>query len=191
MNTVPTIAFNMRIDDDHHFTALGSDVLLHLYRVGEGPVVPREVPLSICVLDIQPDHIISCVVKKRLTKTKTKQREKKDGGRRDTGCCVNQSYCRHGGHRLHLCSSTYIGGIRWRTTGASLLFQSVRHTYYASNLHSLFVLSKRMDFKVAQHSQKGRKVARIMRKKKKKNEGFASTRPKKKICLKIAITFEK
>lgn len=56
---IVTITLDMGVDNDDHLATLGGNVLLHDNGVGECSIVPCEVSLSISVLNIQPDNIIS------------------------------------------------------------------------------------------------------------------------------------
>mmetsp|Transcript_1308 Transcript_1308/g.2251 ORF Transcript_1308/g.2251 Transcript_1308/m.2251 type:complete len:223 (+) Transcript_1308:1253-1921(+) len=62
VDVVVVVSFDVRVDDGHHSPTLFPKSLLHLDGVGEESLVPREVPLSIRVFDIQPEDVIGVVV---------------------------------------------------------------------------------------------------------------------------------
>ena len=81
MDAVPSVALDVRIDDDHHLPPLRRNVLLHRCGARERTVVPREVPLPVRVLDIQPDHVVAYARSKSLDKEEQKREGK--GGREE------------------------------------------------------------------------------------------------------------
>ena len=51
------VTLDMGVNDGDHLAADAGDVVLHLFRAGEMLFVPSHVSLSICVLDVKPNHI--------------------------------------------------------------------------------------------------------------------------------------
>mmetsp|Transcript_28532 Transcript_28532/g.73202 ORF Transcript_28532/g.73202 Transcript_28532/m.73202 type:complete len:278 (-) Transcript_28532:1000-1833(-) len=58
VDRISHILLDMRIDDRHHLPAGGREEVLHLLGLGELVLVPREVPLAVRVLDVQPQHVV-------------------------------------------------------------------------------------------------------------------------------------
>ena len=52
----------MRINDGDHLSAFRLDIVEHVLGGREMVAIPREIFLRICVLDIQPQHIIRNVM---------------------------------------------------------------------------------------------------------------------------------
>jgi hypothetical protein len=56
----------MRIDDGDHLPANGGNLINHFFGGGKGLLVPSEIALTICVLNIKPDYIIRDIVLLKL-----------------------------------------------------------------------------------------------------------------------------
>jgi hypothetical protein len=58
LHLVVGVDLDVRVDDGHHLASSGRQLLLHLLGLGELELVPREVPLAVGVLDVEPQHVV-------------------------------------------------------------------------------------------------------------------------------------
>mmetsp|Transcript_8868 Transcript_8868/g.14855 ORF Transcript_8868/g.14855 Transcript_8868/m.14855 type:complete len:270 (-) Transcript_8868:725-1534(-) len=64
---VTTVLLDVRVNDRHHLASGCRQLILHLFRVGELELVPREVSLPIRVFDVEPEHIVRQVERLELS----------------------------------------------------------------------------------------------------------------------------
>eukprot|EP00964_Phaeocystis_antarctica_P079296 scaffold49387_cov72-Phaeocystis_antarctica.AAC.8 len=58
VDLVARVLLDVRVDDGDHLAAGRRKLVLHRRRVGELVLVPREVPLAVGVLDVEPQHVV-------------------------------------------------------------------------------------------------------------------------------------